>query len=601
MLASCVQEQLVGTNGSFATTYGDDAISMRTFVGNSTKGSVAGIDALQTNGFLVYAQHDQSGTSGTTGNTGANVPGTGSWNIMNKKYVTWNADAAKLYWEYSPIEYWPFGGTVDFYAYSIPGSKTTNAAGTEITDSAYDSEVTMDTDGIVLFSTRVALDEQIDLLAGAAIDCTKETSYLTNGVSFNFQHVLSRVGFRAKVQDDFDVDNYDIVVNSLEVFYNTNDSATTPFLQTASFDVTETWENVSSVGTKRAALWETPTSDASSGVAFAHTNAVVYDINTTGILLMNDTTGEVPYTRLAEEAGVTTSMVSAGYPFVINEDSDGDKEIAKEDVTLSEYDTRVALTAPNGYMMVIPQDYSSATYTDADAVTGVVTDNMDASIYVQVIFTAVKKGQAYDDADANGTWKKMTYVKNVALPRVMQTMDGTDIPHGFNPGKTYTFELELGLDAIVFSTQIGVDEWTPATGENSEAGEDGFHVEEDKNDTPEYGAGDPVKVGALTNAMNAVSGSMALDVATGTGTITLTWAAYAPDGDEVNTGFRVEYTGGTGSHSFTHAVTVDDADATGVEIKGVDSTLDYSIAVVAVGAPGQYGYSAAATTSVSAL
>ncbi len=586
VLASCVQEQLVEGAGASLSADGKTPISVRTFVGNSTKAGVVGIDSLQKNGFLVYAVKDQTGTAGADNADTADSQGNG-WDVMEKKYVTWDStDAA---WEYSPIEYWPFGGTVDFYAYSIPVYES--ESGAVDTTSPYNGDVTLDKKAIVTFSTQTLIADQFDLLAGAALDCTESSTYATSGVSFNFQHVLSRIAFRAKAQSTFDTKNYKIVVNSLNVYYNTA-SAGTDFIKTAKFDITKTTTNVATLTDSREVLWETPTS--TDGVVFSGADYYT-DINTAVTLEMDPTTGVVNYT--APSTG--TVMLTAGPSYTIAAAGDFDLNIAKDDVTIMDNDTRVSLTATNGYMMVIPQLYSESEYT-TDDVTGAVTDNMKASLYAQVVYTLVKKNNTdegsdwTDDAYAVNT--EMTYVKNVPLPLVRQ--DATEvIPHGFNPGKTYTFELEIGAKAIKFSSQIGVEEWVP--GNDASLGEDGFTAEDNEEDGTT--AGNPVVVPALTTAYSGASAA----AGDNDGEIKVTLAPYTASGVEVATGIRIEYTLVCDPVSAANGVTrvVEVEGITGGEVVLTDLVLPshydaaYTIKIMAIGAAGQYGYSEAQTIS----
>lgn len=166
---------LVGTGCSTDEVVNDyspnNAIEFGTYVGRNPESRVAEttLNTLKGAdwGFGVYAHYRVSGGTATL-----------SPNFMNNQKVTWGA--ATSAWEYAPVKYWPNndGDEITFWAYA-----PWNTENTSTDASAPSFEVADGTDYV------------------AAIPVTKSKSTVNDvddKVKFNFEHVMSKVGFKVE-------------------------------------------------------------------------------------------------------------------------------------------------------------------------------------------------------------------------------------------------------------------------------------------------------------------------------------------------------------------------------------------------------------------
>jgi hypothetical protein len=169
------------------------------------------IDGLKARnpGFRVEAY-----TSGTTSwndwNDGAR---TATPNFMSDQPVTWSDGGDDPgTWTYSPIKYWPRTGSgwanVHFFAYIslTGGSPNVTFAPAGATNGDPQLYCTMPS----------AYSTQRDLIVDAEYNVTHDTD---NGkVKFKFDHVLSRIGFQAQLQDTYAPAT--VTISSLDFYYN---------------------------------------------------------------------------------------------------------------------------------------------------------------------------------------------------------------------------------------------------------------------------------------------------------------------------------------------------------------------------------------------
>lgn len=166
---SCSNEEPASVNNA------DNAIEFSTYVGRDalTRGSVFTTSEMQTQGFGVFAAY-----------TAQDNYDAQTMNFMYNQQVTYSASA----WTYSPLKYWPNnpGDKVSFFAYApynVEGAAL-NASLAKITYTVAD-----------------AVADQKDLtVADALKDQTKQS--ITDKVTFNFKHVLSRIGLNVEAQVD---------------------------------------------------------------------------------------------------------------------------------------------------------------------------------------------------------------------------------------------------------------------------------------------------------------------------------------------------------------------------------------------------------------
>lgn len=196
-------------------------VEFGTYVGKDaqTRGAVADLDKLKSMyDFAVFAYY--------TGQN--NYSATSTPNFMHNQLVRWGADQwDNRLWVYSPVKYWPNneGDKISFFAYApysnggyyktyiTPSSNT--AAG--------DPKITFQVKDNVGGGPGT---EQIDLLyADPVLDKTKPG--ISEKVTFNFKHALTRIGFKAEVKIDVantdgtgEVDNASVQGGNIEYLTN---------------------------------------------------------------------------------------------------------------------------------------------------------------------------------------------------------------------------------------------------------------------------------------------------------------------------------------------------------------------------------------------
>lgn len=166
---SCSNEEPAAVNNA------DNVIEFGTYVGRDalTRGSVFTTDNMKNDGFGVFAAY-----------TAQDNYAAQTMNFMYNQQVTYSASA----WTYSPLKYWPNnpGDKVSFFAYA-----PYNVAG-----AALDASLAK-----ITYTVADAVAAQKDLtVADALKDQTKQS--ITDKVTFNFKHVLSRIGLNVEAQVD---------------------------------------------------------------------------------------------------------------------------------------------------------------------------------------------------------------------------------------------------------------------------------------------------------------------------------------------------------------------------------------------------------------
>jgi hypothetical protein len=193
------------TNDEIPVTQADDSYAVG-FVPSveqpPTRAVAADKNTLPATGFKALAF--QTGTDSWASASATATPG-----FMYYQTVTWNNGA----WTYSPVKYWP--GKVDGTNYG----KITFFGYAPATANAAMSELSAETDvGAPAFTFTVPNEnaKQYDL----SVDVLVDQTYLNGNVKFNFNHLLSRIGFTAALSDNY-VDAT-VKVTSLKVKYAGN-------------------------------------------------------------------------------------------------------------------------------------------------------------------------------------------------------------------------------------------------------------------------------------------------------------------------------------------------------------------------------------------
>ncbi|MDR1881156.1 MAG: fimbrillin family protein [Prevotella sp.] len=180
-LSSCTNDEIASPSENSG-----EAVSFNTVLGPSTRGAVFSKTDLQIaeNGFFVSAYN--TGAQEWTAYTVPAAP-----DFMNNTEVTWSTDK----WTYNPVKYWP--GKVDGTNYgkvtffTVAGLASASNAIT-YNASTYKPEFA--------YTTDPAAANQKDLVADALFN---ETWSNGKKVKFQFNHILSKIGFTAKLAEQY--------------------------------------------------------------------------------------------------------------------------------------------------------------------------------------------------------------------------------------------------------------------------------------------------------------------------------------------------------------------------------------------------------------
>ncbi|MDR1881158.1 MAG: fimbrillin family protein [Prevotella sp.] len=175
---SCSDENFVKESSGGAIAFNTDVTAASEL---PTRASVADLSKLQIDGFNVSAF--STGTSGWSSSGATATP-----NFMYAQPVSWNSD----HWEYSPLKYWPDKadgtnlGKVSFFAWSPASAGTPSLASAQ---------------GAPTLTITVTDDNasQVDLIADMLTDKSRDGG----AVNFAFDHLLSRIGFMARLDEEY--------------------------------------------------------------------------------------------------------------------------------------------------------------------------------------------------------------------------------------------------------------------------------------------------------------------------------------------------------------------------------------------------------------
>jgi hypothetical protein len=200
----------------------------------SPKAAAMDATGLQDSGFVVLAYY-------TGGTDWASYTAPANPDFMDDQKVTYSSG-----WKYTPLKYWPRKdndntggddwGKVTFFAFS------------RSTDAIASADGTQGENPKITFTTPQLAKNQVDLVAAVVPNATGSGG---GKVLFAFKHILSRIGFTAKLSNDFDATGTTVTVKYLRVFYtadqiakgktytfaNTNDAGTWSATSTSTMDV----------------------------------------------------------------------------------------------------------------------------------------------------------------------------------------------------------------------------------------------------------------------------------------------------------------------------------------------------------------------------
>ena len=181
-LTSCQKDQVINE------TPQQNAIEFGTYIGKSAQTKATSIDNtkdLNNYAFGVYAYYTKTADYSATESTP---------NFMSNQKV----ELVGNNWTYSPLKYWPnnSGDKVTFFAYAPYHAvgATSNVTGVSANNKTGDP--------IITFVTDATITNQQDLLFADKNNTNKKKQDITDKITFNFKHALSRIGFTAQVMID---------------------------------------------------------------------------------------------------------------------------------------------------------------------------------------------------------------------------------------------------------------------------------------------------------------------------------------------------------------------------------------------------------------
>lgn len=199
LMASCSQNEVIEVS--------PDAHPQMTFgvyTGTSTRGTDTDNNSIKADpdtpdsygGFGVMGYHTGTSDWNTAGSSTA--PG-----FMHNQLVKWNATDSK--WTYTPVKYWPNNPNdkISFFAYAPYESSWQNGGNVGVTVSAATEK------GIPYIDFKLKEEENLQKMVDLVVAKQTDMSYSAeNGgkISFQFEHTLSRVSFKAKLGDGTFID-----------------------------------------------------------------------------------------------------------------------------------------------------------------------------------------------------------------------------------------------------------------------------------------------------------------------------------------------------------------------------------------------------------
>lgn len=155
---------------------------------NKTKASVMGDVALQENGFKVFAVQHATEANGDY----SKMPV-----FMNNIQELWNTSLVPDAWSHEGKYYWPETDALSFFMVApYYDEKKQYLAG----DANANLDITQGQSMTLPVTIKDNVAEQIDILAASVLNRTKGFN-ASGKVDFTFKHILSRIGFAAKVKD----------------------------------------------------------------------------------------------------------------------------------------------------------------------------------------------------------------------------------------------------------------------------------------------------------------------------------------------------------------------------------------------------------------
>lgn len=350
---------------------GDNVIEFGTYVGRDaqTRGSVLDIDGLK-------AVDKGFGVFAHYTGPADYSAGTTKPNFMYNQKVAWAINK----WEYTPVKYWPnnVGDKVSFFAYA-PYS-----VGTENNIFDFSSNAGAGGDPTLRFTVDGIAKNQTDLLWGVNasdglpyVDQQKQT--VTGNINFTLKHALARIGFNVEALVDI----------------TTGDGSITAGTQIVVTQV-----------------------------------ELIGGFYKNGELNLNNTVANTSKWTLESNASRTFELSSSNDNFVDEQDYGVSSNATHGQLVTA---TKSKLNADDSYLMVIPQEFSSA--------------NDLEKIQLRV---------TYDVITADGTL-------DTGQSKVTNVITSDPFNFTFDSGNAYVFNLHLGLNSVKFDATV--TDWITDTSE----------------------------------------------------------------------------------------------------------------------------------------
>lgn len=201
-IAGCSQNEITEKSPD-----ANPAIGFSVYTGAQTRGTVTNTAGIYTPGFDVMAVKESA-------------------KYMESKTVT-SADNGTN-WTYSPAAYWPADGTaLSFYSYA-PHS------GTGITVTSFDDDATPE----IGFALQDDWNNTIDLVAAK----NENVSQTGGTVNVSLKHILTKINFVAKTDDDITPSNTTVTVTGLKFL---SQSGASKFYKSGTYNIKEeTWSSL---------------------------------------------------------------------------------------------------------------------------------------------------------------------------------------------------------------------------------------------------------------------------------------------------------------------------------------------------------------------
>lgn len=279
LTAGCSQNEITDISPDASPAVGFSVYATAQSRGTITDNSTSGTGIKNTTGFGALAYYtEQSNWS----NTGSFSP-----NFMYNQQVKWATNV----WTYTPVKYWPNteGDKISFFAYAPYESSPSSGTSKGVVLSSY-TATGAPTLRFTLQPTPAALIDLVatDATSTSGANQTINITKRTTAVAFKFNHLLTRVNFKAKLDAAPVASETFIFVTGMRLVGSTNHSAST-FYSAATYKFADgTWDYTTATPAKQSADYAINTVMPLA----SQTAAINAKYTTQGIRITSTTTGD---------------------------------------------------------------------------------------------------------------------------------------------------------------------------------------------------------------------------------------------------------------------------------------------------------------------